>query len=72
MLYFKFIPIAFVITNLSNLITWRSKFKPLNFLIMKLGCLYCSSFWITLFVTKDIFIASATALIAYIIDKWIL
>jgi len=70
--YIKYIPVAFVISSLAGEITYRTKLKPINYLISKLACLKCATFWLTLFVTKDIITASVACGIAYLIDKYIL
>ena len=70
--YIEVIALAFVLTELSNIITWRSKVKPINFILNHLNCLKCASFWLSLFIVGDIYTASITALTAYLIDKYIL
>jgi hypothetical protein len=44
------------------------KFRPIQFLMTKLYCWKCLSFWVSLAYTGDIFIAATVSLISIIIE----
>ena len=72
MIYIKIISIAFVISQFSYLITYRNRFKPFNFVIDKLGCLKCVSFWSALIITNNIYLSATCSLIGYLVDKYLI
>lgn len=62
-----------VIASLTGEVLFNLKLKVRNyflqFLITKLYCFKCISFWLTLAVTHNVYTASLTALIALTLDK---
>lgn len=60
----RFEPLQLTIDLLPNKLVW-------NMIKLLTGCLKCVSFWTTLFMTGDIFIASGMAMIGLFYDKLI-
>lgn len=63
-----------LITGILHLeVTYRNRIikKPI-YKLDRFLCLYCISFWSILIITQNIQIASMTALMAYLLDKYVL
>lgn len=73
-LIFKLLILTYVLSNMFSILFELKpyvKWKPLQFLMTKLYCWKCLSFWLTLFLTKDIYISSQVSLLAMICDAMI-
>jgi len=66
----KIIILTWFITEIPGVIhTIKDNFNIWKLLKLIVTCMKCLSFWITLVVTQDIFIASATSWLAWQFDK---
>ncbi len=75
------------ITNITGA-TWLVYHAPsfideLNFVLKKprrvllipskiISCLMCTSFWVSLVITKDVTLASSVSVLGYLVDKYLI
>jgi len=70
----EYLILSYVLSNMFQIffeLKSKVKYKWIQFLISKTYCWKCLSFWLTLFSTGNIFLASQVSLLAIIIEEGI-
>jgi hypothetical protein len=74
--FLKIIPLAFIISLMLSEVLFELKTKIkkiyIQYIVTKLYCFKCLSFWLTLAITKDVYFATLNALCAIIFEETIL
>ena len=76
-LIFNIIGISWLVYNSNSFIDEFNiilkNFKKIILIPKKIvSCLMCTSFWVSLVITKDVTLASSVSLLAYLVDKYLI